>query len=153
MGDDLLVTFVDGPTIPPVQDTIRDDGYITLIHSQRFKAAGLTIPQLQAAIHDRYVSNYYNTLTANITLPNRFYNVTGEVHSPNRCPYIGPIKLLEAINSAGGPTDFANLRKVKVTRDNNEQITVDCIKAQKDPKLNIWIFPGDRIDVPKGFWN
>ena len=41
---------------------------------------------------------------------------------------------------------------VMVTRDNGEQIKVNIIKAQKDPKLNFEIFPGDRIDVPKALW-
>jgi protein involved in polysaccharide export with SLBB domain len=153
VGDDLVVTILDTPNVvPPIQDTIRDDGTITLINSQKFEAAGKTITELQAEIHKRYVPDYYRTLTASINLANRFYYVNGEVHSPGRIAYAGPIKVVEAVNTAGGPTDYANMKKVKVTRDNNEQISVNIIKAQKDPKLNFEIFPGDRIDVPKALW-
>jgi polysaccharide biosynthesis/export protein len=154
VGDDLVVTILDTPPppIPPIQDTVRDNGTITLIHSQEFKAAGMSITELQKAIHERYVSNYYNSLTANITLANRFYYVIGEVMQPNRVPYAGPIKVVEAINTAGGPTLYANMSNVTVTRDSGEVIKVNCNKAKKDSRLNIEIFPGDRIEVGKSLW-
>jgi protein involved in polysaccharide export with SLBB domain len=150
VGDSVTVTFYDLATpIQPITDEIKEDGTITLIQNEQFKAAGLTISQLQTAVHDRYVPAYYHYMTVNIVPANRFYTVSGEVKSEGHQPYPGHMTVLEAIASAGGFTDYARKRKVTVTRaGSNKQITVNCIKALDHPELNIEVFPGDTVHVP-----
>jgi polysaccharide biosynthesis/export protein len=150
VGDTVTVNFYDlTPSIPAITDEIKDDGTITLILSEQFKAAGLTISQLQNDVHKRYVPAYYRQMTVNIVAANRVYTVSGEVKEEGQKGYPGHMTVLEAIANAGGFTDYARKRKVTVTRaGTHKQITVNCVKALDQPELNIEIFPGDTIHVP-----
>src|SRR5262249_2856543 len=85
VGDSLRVTFADVTApLQPVEQTVKEDGTITLIHNQTFVAAGKRRGVLEKEIHDRYVPDYYKYLTANVFILGRFYYVNGEVKSPNR---------------------------------------------------------------------
>jgi protein involved in polysaccharide export with SLBB domain len=55
--------------------------------------------------------------------------------------------VLKAINRAGGFTEYADRRKVRITRINGQQIMVDCKSALKKPDLDVPLYPGDRIEV------
>jgi polysaccharide export outer membrane protein len=150
VGDELTVNFFDiNPPISAITDQIKEDGTITLIYNEKFQAAGKTISDLQTIVHDRYVPAYVKYMTVNIVPANLSYTVGGEVRAPNRYPYPGHMTVLEAINTAGGFTDFANKKKVKVTRADRRQFTVNCVKALDDPDRNVQIFPGDAIYVPQ----
>jgi protein involved in polysaccharide export with SLBB domain len=150
VGDELQVTFPDAP--PGVGNTmtdqVKEDGTITLLYNQRFTALSNTPSQLERSIQERYVTNYFRVLTVNVRVMNRTYSVGGEVRAPGNFGYAGQTKILDAINSAGGFTDFAS-HTVLLTRSNGDHEDVDCNKARNDPKLNKEIFPGDSIFVRK----
>jgi polysaccharide export outer membrane protein len=79
----------------------------------------------------------------------QFYFVDGEVRLPNRQVYLSRTTVLKAIASAGGFTDFANKGKVTLTRVDGRTVIVNCKRAIKDPTLDLEIFPGDKIWVPR----
>ena len=150
VGDQLTVNFFDiTPAIQPVTDQIKEDGTITLIYNEKFQAVGKTVSQLQNDVHTRYVPAYVKYMTVNIAVLNRTYTVWGEVRAGNQFGYPGHMTVLKAIAGAGGFTDYANKKKVKVTRADHRQLIVNCIKAQEDPDLDLEIFPGDTIYVPQ----
>jgi polysaccharide export outer membrane protein len=150
VGDALTITFADLPTmIPAIEDSIKEDGSITLILNQKFQAAGKTIGALESDIRDRYVPQYFKYLTVSIKTDARFYSVGGEVRSPNRQAYTGYMTVLRAIDTAGGFTDFARKGHVKVTHANGESYTVDCYRATSHPEDDKPIYPGDKIYVPR----
>ena len=60
--------------------------------------------------------------------------------------------MLKAIASAGGFTDFANKKKVKLTRVDGRTQTVNCVKALDNPSLDLEVYPGDKIHVPRRLW-
>jgi protein involved in polysaccharide export with SLBB domain len=152
-GDILTISFADTPTlIAAEEDVIKEDGSITLIYNQKFQAVGKTVGQLQTEIRDRYVPQYFKYLTVTIKTQDRYYSVGGEVRAPNRQVYTGYMTVLRAIDTASGFTDFANKRKVVVTRASGKKVTVDCKKAQDHPELDVEIFPGDKIFVKKRIW-
>lgn len=152
-GEKVTLEFLDLPTImPPLVQTIRDDGVITLPLSLEIAAAGKTKGQLQDEIHALYVPKYYRRLTVNIKTEDRFFFVGGEVKQPGRQLYIGEMTVLKAIQSAGDFTDFAKKKKVELTRANGQKATINCEKARRDPKLDWQVFPGDAINVPRRFW-
>ena len=74
------------------------------------------------------------------------YEVRGEVRSPGRQLYLGPIKLSQAIKSAGGATKSANLRYVKVQRADG---TIEYYNLVKEPYFEPEVFPRDRVEVIK----
>ncbi|MBC8002436.1 MAG: SLBB domain-containing protein [Opitutaceae bacterium] len=153
LGETLEIEFPDRPDGDPsgklIKTKVKDDGTISLpLLKEPIKAVGLTDRELEKAIHDKYVPEYYHRLTVLVRPTDRFYFVGGQVKQPNRQLYLGEMTVTKAIQSAGDFTDFANRRNVKLIRANRKVIIVDCIKASTDPKLDPPVFSGDRIEVP-----
>ncbi len=153
VGDNLTVTFADlpGQPIPPIDDKVRDDGTIRLIQNLTFKAAGKARGDLEKEIHDTYVPEYYRTMSVQVQQKGntQFYYVDGEVKRPDRMVYISRLTVLKAIASANGFTDYAHKSAVVLTRVDGRKFTVDCVKAQHNPKLDLEVYPGDKIYVPR----
>jgi polysaccharide export outer membrane protein len=155
VGDSLTISFSDLPNpIPAFQVKIKEDGTITLMLNQTFTAAGKARGDLEKEIRDRYVPKYFQYMTVIITMETQtlFYYLNGEVKAPARQVYVSRITVLKAIASAGGFTDFANKRKVKLTRLDGRKVTINCIKALDDPSLDLEVYPGDTIYVPRKLW-
>jgi protein involved in polysaccharide export with SLBB domain len=155
VGDSLQVAFTDTPTpIPPFEEKIKEDGTITLLLNQTFVAAGTTPGDLGRDIRKRYVPDYFKLMTVTVKHQEstRWYYVDGEVRSPNRQIYNSRITVSKAIASAGGFTDFANKKKVKLTRVDGRTQIVNCPKALDNPKLDPEVYPGDKINVPRRLW-
>lgn len=152
VGDEVDVTFVNVPSPynQPNPAIISEDGTITLIHDQKFKAEGKTVNQLIADIKERYVPKFYTTVDVTVLTPKRTFTVGGEVKTPGTVQYPGRMDLVQAINMAGGLTDFASRGSIELTRSKGEKpIKVDYDKALKKSKDDPEIYPGDRINVPR----
>jgi protein involved in polysaccharide export with SLBB domain len=152
-GDSLSIIFADIPThVDPFEQIIKDDGTVTLSYNEKFVAAGKSPGALEKEIRERYVPRIYQYLTVTVRAGSRVYYVGGEVKNPNRWPYIGPITVMKAIQSAGDFTDFARKKKVQVFRSDGRIEIVDCKKAIKVPSLDLEVYPGDKIIVPRRYW-
>jgi polysaccharide export outer membrane protein len=150
IGDLVSVVFSDLPTaIPPFEERVKDDGSITLLGNQTFQVAGKARRVLEQEIHDRYVPSYFVHLTVTVRPQERFYYVGGEVKLPSRQPHPGEITVLKAIASAGGFTDYANRKKVRLTHSNGQTVIEDCEAALENPQLDLPVYPGDKINVPR----
>jgi polysaccharide export outer membrane protein len=153
VGDSIKVIFSDLPTpMLPFEERVKEDGTITLLQNQTFKAVGKTRGDLEKEIRTRYVPDFYRNLTVTIQPQERFYFVDGEVKEPNRQIYLGRMTVLKAIASCRGFTDFAKKTEVRIIRADGTTLIVNCKKALKDPRLDLEIFPGDTINVPRGIW-
>ena len=152
VGDSVTATFSDVTGINPITDTIKDDGTITLIYNEKFQAAGMTVGKLQQDIHDRYVPAYFKYLTITITLPARFFTVSGEVRTPNRFAYVGRTTVTQAITIASGFTDFAKKSDLRLIRANGRQYHINYNTALGDSALDPEVYPGDQIIVKKRLW-
>lgn len=156
-GDSITITFSDLPVpILPMDERVREDGTITLLQNQTFTAAGKTFGQLAREMRERYVPNYYRTMTVSIKPRDQtqFYYVGGEVKLPNRQVYLSRLTVLGAIRSSGDFTDFARKKHVELTRADGHKFIINCVKALQDPSLDLEVLPGDRIYVPRRnpFW-
>jgi len=153
LGDQVIVVFSD-TSLQPHEERIKEDGIINLYLIGPVKAVGKTPGQLQKEIQDLYIPKYYQPgrLTVTVKSQERAYYVGGEVRSPNRYIYIGAITVTKAIQAAGDFNDFANRKKVRLTRADGKTITVNCKKAQEDSTLDPPVFPGDKIVVPRRLW-
>jgi protein involved in polysaccharide export with SLBB domain len=155
VGDSLTITFMDTPTlIPSFEGRIKEDGTITLTLNQTFKADGKTRGDLEKDIRARYVPDYFKQMTVTVKQQEntRWFYINGEVRSPARQIYTSRITVLKAIASASGFTDFANKKKVKLTRLDGRTQTVNCVKALDNPRLDPEVYPGDTIHVPRRLW-
>jgi polysaccharide export outer membrane protein len=152
-GDNLSIYFSDLPMAqPPFEGPIKEDGSITLLQNQTFQAAGKTRGVLEREIRERYVPRFFVTMTVTIKPQDRFYFVGGEVKSPGRQIYLGKMTVIKAIQSSGDFTDFAKKTAVELTRVDGRRMIVDCVKAQRDSNLDLQVFPGDRIHVPRSIF-
>lgn len=151
VGDQVTVIFsnVSSVAMPQHEERIKEDGNITLQLIGTVKAAGKTVGELQKEIQNAYVPKYYRNLVITVRSEDRFFYVDGEVKLPNRYLYAGEQTVLKAITTAGGFTDYASKTRVVLTRVSGEKITVDAKKAQKDPKYDLPVYPGDRIEVKR----
>lgn len=134
--------------------TVDGEGYINLPHIGKIRAVGLMQGALQQAIETAYKSNeiYTNpTITVTVATTLRFVNVSGDVRAPRRVEYTTDLTVLGAISAAGGFTDYADQRKVRLMRNGNVQI-VDIKAVRSNPALDIRLLPGDQIEVPQSFW-
>lgn len=154
IGDSLTVTFADLP--PPgwqdFKDRVKDDGTLILPLGVRVDAAGKTTGQLQQTIEASYVPRYLKRLTVSVKNEERFFFVGGEVRQPGRIIYASGLTLLQAIDSAGGFTEFARRKKVSLRRVNGQQYRIDCEQALQNHTLDMPVYPGDSINVPKRMW-
>jgi protein involved in polysaccharide export with SLBB domain len=149
-GDSLIIIFSDlNPAPPPFEERINDQGNITLLYNQTFHAAGKNRGELEKEIRERYVPKYYKYMTPNVKPQERFYFVDGEVKVPARQLYVNRMTVTKAIGSCGDFTDFANKKKVRLTRGDGRILIVNCVKALSDPSLDLEVFPNDKIHVPR----
>lgn len=152
VGDTLIIIFSDTPApYQPFEIKVPQEGTITLLFNKVFIAAGKTPSQLEREIRDVYVPNYFKNLTVTVRKKDTtlWYYVGGEVKAPGRQMYTGPITVTRAIQSAGDFNDFANKKKVRLTRANGQTEIINVLKAITNPSLDKEIFPGDKIHVPR----
>jgi protein involved in polysaccharide export with SLBB domain len=154
VGETVTVTFSGVPTpIDPHQETIKENGTITLPLIGPIYAVGKTSGELQYEIYTNYVPKYYVRLTVTVKSgDDRVVYVAGEVRNPGRVIYMNDMTVTKAIQAASGLTDFANHRKVWLTHASNGQRTqVNYDKALRDPAKDPPVFPEDQINVDRSW--
>jgi polysaccharide export outer membrane protein len=153
VGDTVIVTLSGLPSdILPHQEPIKEDGTITMPDIGHVQAAGKTAGELQNEIYNLYVPKLYRHLTVTVNTGDRVYYVTGEVKQPARQLYSGQMTVTKAITTAGDFTDFANHKKVLLTRANGQRIKVNCDKIQAGKAEDPFVYPNDQIQVPRRIW-
>ena len=130
---------------------VAPDGSIKLIYIGRVFVEGRTKGEIELEIEEGY-SKYYKDMTITVTIL-RFYFISGEVRQPSRYPLMRRTNLTEAIDAAGGFTDFAKETGVLITRDVDGKRTKKKYNTKKIRKGKIEdpvVLPDDSIFVPRG---
>jgi polysaccharide export outer membrane protein len=132
---------------------ISDNGTINLPYIGEIRAAGSKPSTLQKTIESAYRSGeIFTHPTVQVTTNKGEVNtqvlyVSGEVKAPNKVAFAPGMTIHDAITSVGGPTDFASLKRVKLTRG---AITRELDLRKADgPDSIIPAQPGDKIHVPQ----
>lgn len=147
---------------PPKLLTVMDSGDLEIPYIGLFPAAGKTCRQLAFQLKAVLQKQYYYRATVIISVDlkaktrGKVY-LTGAVRipGPQKIPNDGPFTLSQAIMRAGGFTDFADERDVRVTRsipkEGDKTFTVNVQKVLQQGKLNsdMKLDPGDLIYVPE----
>jgi polysaccharide export outer membrane protein len=151
IGDTLKISLLDILTPEPEKDyVVRNDGTVNLSLLGPMKAAGKKFGDFEREVQSEYIKRQiYKHCTVVVKPDVRFYTVAGEVRQPNRMPYFGQTTVLRAIAACGDFTEFANRKKVEITRANGKRELVDTRKAQRDARFDVQICPGDYILVPR----
>ncbi|UCH37917.1 MAG: polysaccharide biosynthesis/export family protein [Candidatus Bathyarchaeota archaeon] len=134
---------------------VRPDGRISLPLIQDIEAKGLTVLQLKNQIINKLKDYMDYPKVSVIVSDTTSYRVSvlGRVERPGVYPITGATTLVEAIALAGGFSEWANKRKIRVVtheKGKERTITVNYKKFEsgKDQSLNITLQPGDIIIVP-----
>ena len=138
-----------------LQYTVGDNGEVSLAQlNTPIKAAGLSTTQLERTIEKRLINEkIFTNPTAVVMLQpsSRFVTVGGAVRAPSSVAWAPDMTLSVALKRAGGPSDFAKMNAVKISREGKTQ-TYDQKKYQKDPNRygdqNPKLLPGDEVEVP-----
>jgi len=155
-GDVLKISFPGSPNLDTTQP-IRRDGKINLRLVGDVDAAGMTPDDLQQQLIKLYAKQI-TTKEITVVLQSSSFPVyvTGEVTHPGKVMSDHPITALEAVMESGGPVyATANLKKVKISRNNNgvmENFTLNlkAILEGTDTKP-FYLKPGDIVYVPERF--
>lgn len=131
---------------------VRPDGKITMPLIGDVDAAGFTPEQLQASIVGKLKEKYLQSPDVTVLVlavnSKKFY-IHGEVNNPGAYPLIVPTTVLEGLASAHGFRDFANLKKIRILRGNEQfKFNYKDITHGKHTEENIYLQPGDHIIIP-----
>lgn len=134
---------------------VRPDGKISLPLLNDVQAAGLTPTQLADEITTnlrKFVTDPQVTVIVSQINSQRVY-IMGEVLRAGAYPLLPDMTVLQALSSAGGFTQFANLKKIYMFRmENGKQVKYPFnykdVVSGKHPEQNVMLKAGDTVVVP-----
>jgi protein involved in polysaccharide export with SLBB domain len=138
--------------------TVSNAGTIRMPYlDHEIQAAGLSTTDLARRIEAAYkAAEIYTNPTINVVMNDpqkvspHVVTVGGEVKGGGgQVPVRDKMTLYAAIMSVGGFTEFANVRKVKLIRENRESV-YDMRKIKADGSNNPILLDGDMVVVPQG---
>lgn len=152
-GDELDVTVYGAPDLSG-HTRVGSDGNISLPLVGYVRIAGLSSDQAQQAISEQLqqknivkepqVSVFVKEYT------NSEISVAGEVTKPGVFSVLGPHRLLDVLEAAGGLTEKAS-NTITISHRNSDQLTT--IHLSNDPaqmaRANVELRPGDTVVVPQ----
>ncbi len=151
-GDDLEITVYGAPDLSE-HTRVSAEGNISLPLIGYVQVAGLTSSEAEGAIeaqlrqnnivNDPQVSLYVKEYTSGSI------SVAGEVGKPGAYSALGPHRLFDVLQGAGGLTEKAANRAVISHRGGEKPTTVELPKDPTEMALsNVEILPGDTVVVP-----
>lgn len=142
---------------PEITQTVvvRPDGRISLPLVSDVQAAGLTPVQLAASVTvelRKYLTDPQVTVVVTQINSQRIY-VLGEVNKAGGYPLFPGMTLLQGLSSAGGFTQFADVKRIYLLRtENGRQVkhpfNYKDVVHGRAPEQNIALKTGDTIIVP-----
>ena len=151
-GDEVDVSVYGAPDLSG-HTRVSSDGNISMPLVGNIRVGGMTSSEAEGAIEAQLRQN--NILNdPHVSVFARGYgssavSVVGEVVKPGSYSTLGPHRLFDVIQAAGGLTEKAANRAVISHRDSDNPITVEL---SKDPvemaRHNVEIKPGDTVVVP-----
>lgn len=155
-GDSILIKLSGVPAeesaIISMSYDISDKGMVNLAYIGEIQASGMRPSDLQKKIESAYRNaEIYTRPTIQVT-PNREIQgtvvvyVSGEVKNPQAVPLRSGMSVHDAITTSGGPTDFAKMKAVKLTRGSVTR-QLDLRNAD-NPDAQLPALVGDKIHVP-----
>jgi len=152
-GDEVDVNIYGAPDLSG-HTRVGSDGNISLPLVGYVRVAGLTSDQAQQAISQQLQEkNVVKTPQVSLFVKeytNSEISVAGEVAKPGVFSVLGPHRLLDVLEAAGGLTEKAS-DTITISHRGNEQLTT--VHLSNDPvvtaRANIELQPGDTVVVPK----
>lgn len=142
---------------------VNDNGELEVPYIGLVPAAGRTCRDLAYTIKSALEKEYYYHATVILAVDRVSDKSRGRVYvygsvkgqGPQEIPPDESYTVSKAIIRAGGFGDFANKRKVKLTRKNGQEFTVDLKRVIEEGRTDedVTLQPDDQIYVPQRLIN
>jgi protein involved in polysaccharide export with SLBB domain len=140
------------PRDDQIEEIVDERGYVTLPFIDDVMAMGRTVSELEREIQRTYIERQiYKSITVNVVMPSQTFFVQGEVRQPMRFQLVTGMTILQAIATAGGYTEFAEPKRVMLTR-NGKVRELNMRDIERNPQNDIPIESGDVIRVPRSIF-
>jgi polysaccharide export outer membrane protein len=140
-GDRLRIFVYGQPNLSRLY-IVDQSGNISVPLIGAVRARGLSTYQLEGAIKGRLARQFVRDPVVNVDVQqNRPFYILGEVRSAGQYPYLTGMTVEMAVATAGGYSERANERSVRLTR------RVDGLSQSLDVTPDTEILPGDTIYV------
>jgi polysaccharide export outer membrane protein len=158
-GRAIIITISGVPTEEKarfdVNYPVSESGMINMPLIGQVKAAGLRADELQAVLQSRYKSaGIYTHPTFQVIdssagkIVEQLVVVGGQVRRPGPVPYNRNLTLYQAIQNAGGSTEFGSMKRVKLIRNGQQKLyDLTILKFMQIP-----LEPDDTIEIPQKNW-
>jgi polysaccharide biosynthesis/export protein len=155
-GDVLQIVVWKEPEASVPEAVVRADGRISVPLIREVEAAGLTIMELQKVLEERlgkYIVDPTITVVARQINSKKVY-IVGAVKKEGPIALVRPLTVLQALNEAGGLTDYAKKKKIYVLRiltGGQTRLPFDYQAVIRGEHLeqNRILLPDDTIVVPQ----
>jgi protein involved in polysaccharide export with SLBB domain len=142
---------------------VNDNGELEVPYAGLVPAAGRTCKQIAYAVKAALEKEYYYNATVIIAVDRVSEKSRGRVYvigsvrgpGPQEIPADETYTVSKAIIRAGGFSDFANKRKVKLTRKTGEALEVDLKRVIEQGRSDedVVLQPDDQVFVPQRLIN
>jgi polysaccharide biosynthesis/export protein len=127
------------------------DGNIEIPKIGTTQVVGMTIPEFKLFLKDK-LKKWLIEPVVDVKVLNKEITILGEVRNPNAIQVDKDHNtLLEIVSKAGGFEFYANLRRIKILRQENENVRITNIDLTKEKDVlnqNVQLYPGDIVIVP-----
>ena len=142
---------------------VNDNGELEVPYAGLVQASGKSCKELAYTVKAALEQEYYYHATVIIAVDHISEKSRGKIYvygsvkgqGPQEIPADENYTVSKAIIRAGGFGDFANKRKVKVTRKNGQSFTVDLKRVIEEGRTDedLVLLPDDQINVPQRLIN
>jgi len=134
---------------------VSESGMINMPHIGQMRAAGMRAEDLAASIQSTYRSReiYRNPTiqvfgTQDQAIDRQVVHLGGQIRKTGPIDYTQGLTLWQAVQAAGGSTEFGSMKRVKLIRGASTK-TFDLTQPQF---MRVPLEPNDVIDVPQKNW-
>ncbi len=131
---------------------VSESGNINVPFIGQVRAAGLHAEQLASSLEQRFRSaEIYTNPTFQVidssakSIEEKVVTVGGQARRTGPVPYNRNLTIYQAIQNAGGATEFGSMHRVKLYRD-GKQMEYDLTKGEN---MNILLESDDTIEIPQ----
>jgi polysaccharide biosynthesis/export protein len=165
IGDVIEVTVIGVPELVRQEFTLDGQGRISMPYINQVRLYGSTAHDAQIKIAALFEASFLENPQVSVRIKeykSQYYYVLGAVNKPGRYPMAQPIYLLDALTTAGGLTDSADVQ-VRIrpgspdilpqeagssSVSGQQEINLAELFYNGDPRRNVLIHTGDTITVP-----
>ena len=145
-GDRLRIFVYGQPNLSRLY-IVDHDGRVTVPLIGAVKARGITTYALESSIRSKLGSQFVKDPQVTVDIQqNRPFYVLGEVRTAGQFPYVSGMTVETAVAIAGGYSERANERRMKITR------RIDGVMEVMDVPPDYVILPGDTVYVYERFF-